>query len=109
MAAETRRSSDMTMKRDRLESLLAEARLALPNVSDIEIRGSDPILASHYAVGEVAACALALGGAAASTLHELRGGSPQKIGVEAAAAAATLLGFFFLKSARMISRGPSVP
>jgi crotonobetainyl-CoA:carnitine CoA-transferase CaiB-like acyl-CoA transferase len=77
----------------RIAELLSAARLALPADARLDIRGADPILASRFAVGEAAALALGLLGAAAARLHALRGGESQTARVEVRAAAAGLLGF----------------
>jgi crotonobetainyl-CoA:carnitine CoA-transferase CaiB-like acyl-CoA transferase len=77
---------------ERVGRVLAAGRLGAPPES-LEIRGEDPALASRFPIGEAAACALGLGGAAASRLFELRGGEEQNVVVEVAAAAASLLGF----------------
>lgn len=63
------------------------------------IHGSDPILASRFPIGEASAVALALGGAAAARLFELRGGEPQRIEIDVRAAAATLIGFLLQRGA----------
>ncbi|MGH0029543.1 MAG: CoA transferase [Myxococcota bacterium] len=81
------------MDRERLETLLAAARLPLPAPDAVAIAGHDPILPSRFPIGEAAAAAIGLGAAGAATLWELRGGAPQTARVEVRAAAAHLLGF----------------
>lgn len=86
------------MERERLTELLEYARLQLRDSNRVEVSGRDPVLANRHPAGEVAACALALVGDAASHLHSLRGGDLQRIEVDVADASASLLGFLFLKS-----------
>jgi len=80
-----------------LEATLAAGGLALPDVAgavhDIGVTGADPVLETAFPVGEAAAAALMAGGVAAARLHRLRGGPAQTVGVDVAAAAASLLGF----------------
>ena len=61
----------------------------------VRVRGQDPVYPAKLPIGEAAAVALALGGAAAAELHTLRGAEPADVEVEVGHAAATLLGFVF--------------
>jgi crotonobetainyl-CoA:carnitine CoA-transferase CaiB-like acyl-CoA transferase len=74
--------------------LAAGGILRMPE-APVKVRGRDPVLASRHAIGEAAATALALGGAAAAELLALRGGRLASVEVDVGAAAATLLGFLF--------------
>ena len=90
-----------------LEALLDAARLQLPedcrvegsgtspDAHEVGLTGSDPVYATAFPIGEAAAAALAGSGAAAARLFALRGGPFQRIHVDVAAAAASLLGFVF--------------
>src|SRR3954471_2776 len=64
-----------------------------PDDARKHIVGADPVLASPWPLGEVAATALAACGRAAANLWELRTGEEQEVRVDVAAAAASLLGF----------------
>lgn len=66
--------------------------------------GADPVLQSRHPVGEAAAVALALSGAAAARLGELRGLPGQRVSVDVQAAATSLLGFLF----QTIPNGPDL-
>jgi crotonobetainyl-CoA:carnitine CoA-transferase CaiB-like acyl-CoA transferase len=57
------------------------------------VKGDDPVLASRFPIGEAAAVAVALAGAAAARLHVQRGGEPQAVGADVRRAAAMLIGF----------------
>ncbi len=85
------------MERTRLDDILRSGGLALPGGADVEVTGADPVLAARFPVGEVAAAALAAGGAQAAHLWTLRGGAPQSASVDVRAAAASLLSFLFLR------------
>jgi crotonobetainyl-CoA:carnitine CoA-transferase CaiB-like acyl-CoA transferase len=66
-----------------------------PDDARRHIVGSDPVFASPFPLGEVAATALAACGRAAANLWELRTGEQQDVRVDVGAAAASLLGFAF--------------
>jgi crotonobetainyl-CoA:carnitine CoA-transferase CaiB-like acyl-CoA transferase len=87
------------MDRSRLDSILLAGRIALPDGADIEITGADPVLAARFAIGEVAAAALAIGGAQAAALWRLHYGEQQRVRVDVRAAAASLLSFLYLRVA----------
>lgn len=80
------------MTPERIASVLAAGRLG-EAPAGLSIRGDDPVLPSRHPIGEVAACALGLGGATAARLFALRTGVEQDVAVEVPAAAASLLGF----------------
>lgn len=81
-----------------LDPFLREARVDAPPGARIRIDGADPILATSYPTGEAAAAALALVGAAAAHLHELRGGAPQAVSVDVSGAAMSLVSFALQKA-----------
>ena len=64
-----------------------------PDAARDDIVGADPVLASPFPLGEVAATALAASGRAAASLWALRTGEAQRVRVDVRAAAASLLGF----------------
>ena len=68
-----------------------------PDEARKHIVGSDPVYASPFPLGEVAATALAACGRAAANLWELRTGETQDVRVDVGAAAAALLGVAFQK------------
>src|SRR5687768_7613977 len=68
-----------------------------PDAARKDIVGADPVLASPFPLGEVAATAMAACGRAAANLWELRTGETQDVRVDVGAAAASLLGFAFQK------------
>ncbi len=65
----------------------------------MSIDGEDPVIASRLAVGEAAAVAIAACGAAATALRRQRTGVSQDVRVDVRAAAASLLGFAYLRVA----------
>lgn len=81
------------MDATRLETILREGGLRLPDGADLEVEGRDPVLPSRFPVGEAAAAAIGLAATTAARLWELRGGEPQAVRLEVRAAAASLLGF----------------
>ena len=85
------------MEAHQLSTLLASAGLTLPSDVPVEVTGADPVLASRFAVGEVAAAALAACGVQASRLWSLRGNAPQQVRVDVRAAAASLLSFLLMR------------
>ena len=58
--------------------------LGLPTdaLDDVRLTGADPVLASSFAVGTAAQVAIAAAGLAAATLHRLRTGTRQTVGVD---------------------------
>ncbi|MDH3685291.1 MAG: CoA transferase [Myxococcales bacterium] len=87
------------MEDPRIGEILRAARLEAPAGAVLAVSGSDPVLRSRFFAGEVAAIALGLVGTAAARLHELRSGQSQVVAIDTTAAATTLLGFLFQKSA----------
>jgi crotonobetainyl-CoA:carnitine CoA-transferase CaiB-like acyl-CoA transferase len=83
------------MKPSRLHEILAAGRLDLPPGASVEISGGDPVLASRFSVGEGAAAALGLCGAAAADLWALRTGRRQRVRVDVRRASASLLSFMY--------------
>jgi crotonobetainyl-CoA:carnitine CoA-transferase CaiB-like acyl-CoA transferase len=83
------------MDQERLQSILAAASLTLPPLSDVEITGHDPVIATPFPAGEAAATALSLEGAAAAELWRMKTGRTQSVRVDVRAAAASLLSFAF--------------
>jgi crotonobetainyl-CoA:carnitine CoA-transferase CaiB-like acyl-CoA transferase len=86
------------VNQERLDALLRAARLALPLGGELQITGRDPVLASRFAIGEVAAVASGLTGVAAARLFEQRTRRSQAIAVDTRAAASSLLGFMLQRS-----------
>ena len=68
-----------------------------PDKARDDIVGADPVLASPFPLGEIAATALAASARAAANLWELRTGETQDVRVDVGAAAGSLLGFAFQK------------
>jgi crotonobetainyl-CoA:carnitine CoA-transferase CaiB-like acyl-CoA transferase len=83
------------MERSRIKKIAAAGRLAYPDDADLEISGADPVLASRFPIGEIAATALALCGSAAADLWVMRGGRPQRVRVDVRHAAASLVSFAY--------------
>ncbi|MBI5289647.1 MAG: CoA transferase, partial [Chloroflexi bacterium] len=81
------------MDADRLDHVLAAARLTLIPGHSVAVTGADPVLGSRFPVGEASAAALALCGTAAAELWRRRTGRSQQIGVDVRAAAASLVSF----------------
>lgn len=79
----------------RVQAIASAARLELPDGVPVAIMGADPVLPSPFQVGEAAAFALALEGAAAANLWRLKTGRTQTVAVDVRAAAASLLSFAF--------------
>jgi crotonobetainyl-CoA:carnitine CoA-transferase CaiB-like acyl-CoA transferase len=80
---------------DLLTSLGRPAEPAL--TSRVEVTGADPVLATHFRVGEAVAAALVAAGVASDDLWRLRGGGPQRLALDVRAAAASLLSFLLLR------------
>ncbi|HTO09429.1 MAG TPA: CoA transferase [Myxococcota bacterium] len=78
--------------------------LGLPRPAELEIVGADPVLATHFRVGEAAAAALAASALAAAEIWRLRTGRRQRVRVDVTGAAASLLGFMFQR----VESGPGV-
>lgn len=78
-----------------LTGLLADVGCPDVPTGNVEIRGADPILATRFRAGEAAAIALAGCGALAADCWHQRTGRRQDVGVDAGAAAASLLSFAF--------------
>lgn len=81
------------MTPDEVERAVALAGLSLPDGADYEILGGDPLLPSPHHLGDGAAVARLLTGVAAAELWRLRTGRTQRVTVDAAHAAASLLSF----------------
>jgi crotonobetainyl-CoA:carnitine CoA-transferase CaiB-like acyl-CoA transferase len=78
-----------------LEQILKAAKVEARN--DVEIGGADPVFRTRYRVGTAGAAALAALGLAAARLWQTRGGRPQKISIDVAAAAASLRSTAYLR------------
>lgn len=78
------RSTSMTRELidPRIQDLLDEVELDVPQTQEATVVGHDPILANRFPVSEAAAAALAAGGVAASDLWELKTGRRQKVRVD---------------------------
>jgi crotonobetainyl-CoA:carnitine CoA-transferase CaiB-like acyl-CoA transferase len=83
----------------RLDEILRAGQLSLPPDASVTIDGADPVYASRFAVGEAAATAIAACGAAATNLWRARSGATQDVRVDVRAAAASLLGFAYMRVA----------
>jgi crotonobetainyl-CoA:carnitine CoA-transferase CaiB-like acyl-CoA transferase len=66
--------------------------------STLAVTGADPVLATRFRVGELAAAAIGAQALAAADLWCLRGGAPQSVEVDVRAAAASLLSFVLLRA-----------
>jgi crotonobetainyl-CoA:carnitine CoA-transferase CaiB-like acyl-CoA transferase len=80
-----------------LAQILAAAGVEAPQAGEISIRGADPVFKTRYRVGTAGAAALAALGLAAARLWQARGGRPQQISVDVAAAAASLRSTAYLR------------
>jgi crotonobetainyl-CoA:carnitine CoA-transferase CaiB-like acyl-CoA transferase len=83
------------MEPSRLHEILRAGGLELPSNAAVEVAGADPVLASRFPVGEAAAAALAMCGAAAADLWALRTGRRQRVRITVRGAAASLLSFAY--------------
>ncbi len=83
------------MQSERIAAVADLGRLSVDG--DIEITGSDPILATPWPVGEVAAVALAHAGVAASRLARRAGGDPGSVRTDVGDAAAATIGFALMR------------
>lgn len=68
------------------------------SVSTLDVRGADPVLATRFRVGELAAAAIGAQALAAADLWCQRGGAPQHVEVDVRAAAASLLSFVLMRA-----------
>jgi crotonobetainyl-CoA:carnitine CoA-transferase CaiB-like acyl-CoA transferase len=75
--------------------LASLGRADTSNQHALEIVGRDPVIATRFRVGEVAAAVLAANAIAAADLWCARGGRPQRIEVDVRAAAASLVSFAY--------------
>ncbi len=87
------------MEQARLDDILNAGGIVLPPSASIEVDGGDPVLPARFPIAEAAAVALAACGAAAADLWTLRTGVRQTARVDIRAAAASLLGFAFIRVA----------
>src|SRR5262245_51255651 len=78
-----------------LEEILRAAEFA--PAGQPEISGEDPVLRTPYRIGRAGAEALAALGLAAAHLWTLRGGRPQRVAIDARAAAASLRSSRYLR------------
>lgn len=85
------------MDQSAYDSLRSLVPFSCDGVANLNIDGADPTLPSKFKIAEASSAALAACGAAAASLFRLKSGETQSIEVEAAGAAATLLGFIFQK------------
>ena len=67
-------------------------------VHALDVTKADPVFATPFRVGDAAAAAIAAHALAAAELWRLRGGRPQRIEVDARAAAASLLSFVLTRA-----------
>ena len=74
-----------------LSRLLQQARL--PAFDNIAIRGRDPVMPSRFKIGEASATALAACGLAANAIWTASGGKHQRIRIDTAGAAVSLISF----------------
>src|SRR4051812_31836780 len=74
-----------------LEHLLKLGSVDVPADVDLEVTGADPVYDTSFRVGEAAAVALAAQGAAVAALWKLRTGRGQRVHVDVAEAAHSLL------------------
>jgi len=77
--------------------LASLGRASDANGHTLRITQRDPVLATRFRVGDAAAAVLGAQALAAAGLWSLRGGGPQRIEVDARAAAASLLSFSYLR------------
>jgi crotonobetainyl-CoA:carnitine CoA-transferase CaiB-like acyl-CoA transferase len=77
------------------ELLASLGRADAPDQHRLEIVGHDPVIATRFRAGEVAAAVLGANAIAAADLWCARGGRPQRIEVDVRAAAASLVSFAY--------------
>jgi crotonobetainyl-CoA:carnitine CoA-transferase CaiB-like acyl-CoA transferase len=70
------------ISRAAIERLWGDARLSGACLDQLDLAGADPVLPSSFAVGAAAQASIAVAGLAAAELHRLRGGRPQRVGVD---------------------------
>ncbi len=75
----------------------------------VDVAGGDPVLATRFRVGEAVAAALVAVGAASDTLWRLRGGRPQRLGIDVRAAAASLLSFALQRAPGLVAEREARP
>ncbi len=93
------------MKTDALQALLAALGREAAD-DDVELSGEDPVLQTHFRIGEAAASALGAVGLAVSDLWQLRSGRRQGVRIDVAGAAASLVSF---SSQRVLDPKGTVP
>jgi crotonobetainyl-CoA:carnitine CoA-transferase CaiB-like acyl-CoA transferase len=86
------------MNPDRLATIVAAGRLERPDGVPVTIEGSDPVFDSPFPVGEVAATALGLAGAAAADYHRRRTGTSQSVTVRVQEAGRSLISLELLRA-----------
>src|SRR5215472_9309871 len=93
--AYTGRTENAMTPRDVFASLNRIAGIAPLRTPSFE--GEDPVAPTPFRVGTASAASLTLAASAANEIWRLRGGSQQDIGIDLAAAAASLASFALLK------------
>src|SRR5687767_12365044 len=78
-----------------LDEILAAAGLGA--AAAVDFTGEDPVLPARYRIGTAGAAALAALGLAVAGVWELRGGRPQRVGVDLRAAAVSLRSARYLR------------
>ena len=91
----SRAGAEYMTSQGELSRLLQLAKL--PAADSIEIRGRDPVMPSRFKIGEASATALAACGVAANTIWTASGGKHQRIEVDTAGAAVSLISFLCQK------------
>jgi crotonobetainyl-CoA:carnitine CoA-transferase CaiB-like acyl-CoA transferase len=81
------------MDEARFQEILAAAHIESPAGHNVTIDGADPVFPTPFPVGEAAATAIALCGAAAAEIWRLRSGRRQSVTLDVRSAAASLLSF----------------
>jgi crotonobetainyl-CoA:carnitine CoA-transferase CaiB-like acyl-CoA transferase len=81
-----------------LRDLLSQLGRDVDDADRVVFRGSDPVFACRFPLGELAAAALAGCGLAVSELWELRTGRRQRVEADVRRAGASLLSFIFLRT-----------
>lgn len=77
--------------------LLDLAGTSRESVSEADVQGSDPLLATRYRIAETGAASLAAAAAGAAALWTLRGGQPQSVSIDGPAAVAALRSNHYIK------------
>ncbi|RIL06081.1 MAG: hypothetical protein DCC71_07995 [Proteobacteria bacterium] len=84
-------------------ALVSDAAGAPPDDGHaLDVLPADPVLATPFRVGDAAAASTAAHALAAAELWRLRGGRPQRIEVDARAAAASLLSFLLARAPGLV-------